>query len=62
MDQKTHRSLRHIAYPYIFVLKEGTAIHDNPLDYSLMILFTHSKETIRSPDGHPSFYLKETHN
>lgn len=59
MNQKTPRSLRLIAHPYVFVLKEGREILKNPLDYSLMMLFIHSNEKIRSPSTGSSFFLKD---
>ena len=49
MNPKPHQSLRLIAHPYLFVLKEGFEISDNPLDYSLMMLLIHSNETLKSP-------------
>jgi len=49
MNPKPNHSLRLIAHPYLFVLKEGKKIVDDPLDYSLMILFIHSNEIIKSP-------------
>jgi hypothetical protein len=35
--------------PYLFVLKEGSKIKKDFLDYSLMMLMVHARETIESP-------------
>lgn len=49
MTSRPTNPLKSILHPYIFVLKEGGEIKKDLLDYSLMILFLHSRETIRSP-------------
>ena len=59
MNTKPNRSLRLLAHPYIFVLREGKEIIQNPLDYSLMMLFIHSNETIHSPGKERSLVLKK---
>lgn len=52
MGSKTNnKDLKMILHPYIFVLKEGKKIHDNFLDYSLLILQVGRAEIIRSPKG-----------
>ena len=51
MTSKPANPLKSILHPYIFVLKEGGEIKKDFLDYSLMILFIHSRETIRSPSN-----------
>lgn len=35
--------------PFVFVLKEGKKIQDNPLDYSLMLMQFTRPEIIKSP-------------
>lgn len=52
MHQNTQSSLKVILHPYIFVLKEGQKIKKDFLDYSLMMLFTHSLEKINSPENY----------
>ena len=49
MKSKPVNPLKSILHPYIFVLKEGGKIKKDFLDYSLMMLYLHSTETIRSP-------------
>ena len=49
MTSRRTNPLKSLLHPYIFVLKEGREIKDDFLDYSLMMLFIHSTETIRSP-------------
>jgi len=51
MTSKPANPLKSILHPYIFVLKEGRQIKQDFLDYSLMMLFVHSTETIRSPSN-----------
>lgn len=50
MRSRQANPLKAIFHPYIFVLKEGKEIKKDFLDYSLMMLFVHSKETIKSPN------------
>lgn len=49
MASRPTNPLKSILHPYIFVLKEGGKIKKDFLDYSLMMLFVHSRETIHSP-------------
>ena len=49
MKSKPVNPLKSILHPYIFVLKEGGKIKKDFLYYSLMMLYLHSTETIRSP-------------
>ncbi len=51
MHPRPQYPLKAILHPYVFVLKEGGAIKKDFLDYSLMMLFTHSLERIDSPEG-----------
>jgi hypothetical protein len=41
--------LKSLLHPYVFLLKEGSKISKDYLDYSLMIVFVHSREKIGSP-------------
>lgn len=55
MNSGPRNPLKSLLHPYVFVLKEGRKIKKDFLDYSLMMLFTHSRETITSPlDPSPS--------
>lgn len=49
MIPRSQNPLKAMLHPYIFVLKEGGKIKKDFLDYSLMMLFTHSLERIDSP-------------
>lgn len=49
MTSRPTNPLKSILHPYVFVLKEGGKIKNDFLDYSLMMLFVHSRETIASP-------------
>jgi hypothetical protein len=49
MTSKPSQHLKSILHPYIFVLKEGETFKKDFLDYSLMMLYVHSIETISSP-------------
>jgi hypothetical protein len=49
MTARHTNPLKSLLHPYIFVLKEGGEIKNDFLDYSLMMLFIHSTETIYSP-------------
>lgn len=49
MTTRPDNPLRTLLHPYLFVLKEGGKIKKDFLDYSLMMLFIHSTEIIRSP-------------
>lgn len=57
MTSRHATPLKSILHPYIFVLKEGGEIKNDFLDYSLMMLFVHSRETIHSPN--PDNFLKD---
>lgn len=50
MSLKSPLPLKTLLHPYIFILKEGRTIKRDYLDYSLMMLFIHSSERIRSPE------------
>ena len=52
MSSRSRHHLKSILHPYIFVLKEGRKIQKDFLDYSLMMLFIHSSEVLKSPEGH----------
>jgi hypothetical protein len=51
MTPKYHETMLKNLHPYLFVLKEGNAFHDNYLDYSLLMLQVTNTEIIRSPNG-----------
>ena len=46
---KQHDDLKLILHPYVFALKEGDGIKENPLDYTLMMLQVTCPEKIKSP-------------
>lgn len=50
MTPRTTNPLKTLLHPYLFVLKEGGEIKKDFLDYSLMMLFIYSGETIKSPN------------
>lgn len=49
-SSKSRHHLKGILHPYVFFLKEGREIKEDFLDYSLMMLFINTSETIRSPE------------
>jgi hypothetical protein len=51
MNDSTNQDLKHLLYPYTFVLSEGKKIKKNYLDYSLCMLQVGFPETIQSPIG-----------
>jgi hypothetical protein len=59
MTSRPTNPLKSILHPYIFILKEGKKIKKDYLDYSLMILFIHSHETLRSPTSTKENCLRE---
>lgn len=48
-QKQNHQDLHDILHPYIFVLKEGSTIDQNLLDYSLLMLKVSNQEVIQSP-------------
>jgi hypothetical protein len=50
MATRSKHYLKSILHPYVFVLKEGGKIKKDLFDYSLMILFIHSSEVLKSPE------------
>lgn len=48
-----NKSLKLLAHPYIFMLKEGNQIKENFLDFSLLMLQLSCPEIIRSPTNLP---------
>lgn len=50
MVRRLRKDLRLLAYPYLFVLKEGKGIKTDPMDFSLMMLQVASPEVIKSPN------------
>lgn len=49
MTSRLQRDLKQILHPYLFVLKEGKAMANDLLDYSLMMLHVNCREVIRTP-------------
>lgn len=49
MKEAQPKPFDHFLHPYIFVLKEGTEIQSNLLNYSLLLLQVGEAETLRSP-------------
>ncbi len=49
MSSKLHQDLKQIVHPFMFVLKEGKAIGNDLLDYSLMMLHVNCLEVIKTP-------------
>ncbi len=49
MEFHLNEDLKHILQPFLFVLKEGTEIREDFLDYSLLMLQVSCAETIKSP-------------
>ncbi len=49
MSSKTHKDLKQILHPYLFVLKEGKEISDDYLDYSLLMLHVNCTEILHAP-------------
>jgi len=46
---KKNEHLKQMLHPYVFVLKEGSKIYENYLDYSLLMLQITSPEILPSP-------------
>lgn len=53
MAAKHYDALKQILHPYVFVLKEGSLIKDDFLDYSLLMLQVTCPEILPSPDRRP---------
>ncbi len=49
LDTKDINSLTLMCHPYVFALKEGKLIGDDPLDYSLLLLQRQCAEILYSP-------------
>lgn len=60
MFRKPPEILKTIIHPYVFVLKEGKKIKNNPLDYSLMMFFLHPPETIGTQNGSVDPFLDQS--
>ena len=62
MAFRSCKDLKLILHPYLFVLKEGTKIQKDFLDYSLLMLQVTSPEIIKSPQraslrtSHPELF------
>lgn len=62
MTKSSRKDLRLLAYPYIFVLKEGQKIQTNPMDFSLLMLQVTSPEVIKSPSDYSLALLPKEGN
>ena len=60
MFRKPAEILKTITHPYIFVLKEGEAIKNNPFDYSLMMFSIYPAETIGTQKGEVDPFTDQT--
>ena len=49
MALRKNEQIKVMLHPYVFVLKEGTKIGDNYLDYSLLMLQITCPEVLPSP-------------
>ncbi|MDP1835846.1 MAG: hypothetical protein Q8K75_07960 [Chlamydiales bacterium] len=49
MPSKTQKELKQMLQPFVFVLKEGSEIKEDLLDYALMMLHVHCLEVIKKP-------------
>lgn len=49
MNENSNKGLHTLLHPYLFVLKEGGEIHNNLLDFSLLMLQVSPPEIIPSP-------------
>ncbi len=50
MKESHSKPFDHFLHPYIFVLKEGTEIHQDFLDYSLLLLQVGQADILPSPN------------
>lgn len=55
MANRNSRGLKNLVQPYVFVLKEGTEIKEDYMDYSLLMLQVNCHETLRSPKPSRTF-------
>lgn len=55
MKESQPKPFDHFLHPYIFVLKEGKEIHQDFLDYSLLLLQVGQPDIIPSPERGQSF-------
>ena len=49
MKESRPKPYEYFLHPYVFVLKEGTEIHKDFLDYSLLLLQMGQGDILRSP-------------
>jgi hypothetical protein len=59
MASRINKDLKTMLHPYLFVLKEGTKIQEDFLDYSLLILQVGRPEIIKSPTETQIFSFSE---
>jgi hypothetical protein len=50
MKESKSKPNEHLTHPYVFLLKEGSAIHKNFLDYSLLLLQVGKPDVLYSPN------------
>jgi hypothetical protein len=50
MKESPSKPFDHFLHPYVFVLKEGTEIQQNFLDYSLLLLQVGQADVLPSPN------------
>lgn len=51
MKESRSKPFDHFLHPYIFVLKEGKEIHQDFLDYSLLLLQVGQADILPSPNN-----------
>jgi len=51
MKDTQTKTFDHFLHPYLFVLKEGNEIHDDFLDYSLLLLQVGQPDVLPSPQN-----------
>lgn len=49
MSKAAPKKYDHVIHPYLFVLKEGTEIQNNFLDYSLLLFLVNQADILHSP-------------
>lgn len=49
MKENPSKPFEHFLHPYVFVLKEGQEIHQDYLDYSLLLLLVGQADILPSP-------------
>lgn len=52
MSKRSRRDLSLLLHPFMFVLKHGEQIEQDPMNFSLTILHVNSPEIVKSPTVH----------